>query len=375
VGRANWYDPHTFTGTEIAMFRAFGYRLLICGWVLAVVAAAPRVSAQAGAAQTRTLPTELADSTFWRMINTFSEPEQSFNTFMVSNEPQYPILIKSVLGFVPPAPNTGAYIGVAPEQNYHYIANLKPQIAFILDIRRQAVIQHMMFKAVFELSPTRADFISLLFGRPKPAVVSDTLGAYATWDAFWRIPTDQARYEPTLARILDHLTKTHKFGLTAQDSSLMQYTFGSFFRAGPNLVSSGSAGAETATGTFGNITSSVDLDRVERSFLANNANYQVARSMHLKNLIIPIVGDFAGTHALRTIGQYLKDHGTPVTAFYVSNVETYLGREGKMPAFGANVATLPTHANSVLLRGIQPMGAQSYCNIQKWVASQFSYCY
>jgi hypothetical protein len=350
------------------MHRTFGFRLLIVGWILAL-------GAGTAPAQTRTLPTELADSTFWRMVNTFSEPEQTFNTFMVSNEPQYPTLIKSVLPFIPPAPKTGAYIGVAPEQNYHYIAALKPQIAFVLDIRRQAVIQHLMFKAVFELSPTRADFISLLFGRPKPAVVSDTLGAYMTWDAFWRIPTDQARYEPTLARILDHLTKTHKFGLTTQDSSLMQYTYGAFFRSGPNLVSSGSAGAETATGTFANITSSVDVDRVERSFLANNANYQVARSMHLKNLIIPVVGDFAGTHALRTIGQYLKDHGTPVTAFYVSNVETYLGREGKMPAFGANVATLPTHANSVLLRGIQPMGAQSYCHIQKWVASGFNNCY
>jgi hypothetical protein len=353
------------------MHRAIRYRLLICGCVLAAGTAATRVSAQSGTALAppRALPTELADSTFWRMVNTFSEPEQPFTAYLVSNENRYPDLVRTVVGILP---QSGAYIGVAPEQNYHYIAALRPQIAFILDIRRQAVMQHLMFKAVFELSPTRADFISLLFAKPRPAGISDSATAYETWDAFWTIATDTARYQPTLTRILDHLTRSHRFALTTQDSALLQYTFGAFYSAGPNLVSNGTSGAPTAPNTFANLTSGVDAGGVGRSFLATNTAYQVVRGLHLRNLIIPVVGDFAGQHALRSIGRFLTEHATPVTAFYVSNVETYLGREGKMSAFGANVATLPTHSTSVLLRGISPM---SYCNIQKWVASQFMQCF
>jgi hypothetical protein len=336
------------------MRRAFGHALLVC----VAVATAP--------AQTRPLPTELADSTFWRMVSTFSEPEQTFATYMVSNEVQFPELVRT-LGFLT---QSGAYIGVAPEQNYHYIAAIEPPIAFILDIRRQAVIQHLMFKAVFELSPTRADFISLLTGRPRPAGLSDSLGAYRTWDAFWNIRSDPAGYKPHLTRLLDHLTKTHGFALTSLDSSLMDYTYGSFYRAGPDLISSGNAGPSTAPSTFANLTSAVDAIGIERSFLATNAQYQVVRRLHLKNLVIPVVGDFAGTHALRSIGQYLREHGTPVAAFYLSNVEQYLGL--KTDAFGANVASLPTHASSVLLRGIPPL---SFCKIQKWLASNFVSCY
>ena len=60
----------------------------------------------------------------------------------------------------------GVYLGVGPEQNLTYIAAIRPEMAFIIDIRRQAVMQHLMFKAVFELATDRADFISLLFSKP-----------------------------------------------------------------------------------------------------------------------------------------------------------------------------------------------------------------
>ena len=42
-------------------------------------------------------------------------------------------------------------------------------MAFIVDIRRQAIMQHLMFKAMFELANDRADFISILFAKPRPA--------------------------------------------------------------------------------------------------------------------------------------------------------------------------------------------------------------
>src|SRR5262249_59661107 len=62
----------------------------------------------------------------------------------------------------------GAYLGVGPEQNFTYIAKIRPRIAFIVDIRRQAMIQHLMYKAIFHLSPDRAQFLSRLLSRPLP---------------------------------------------------------------------------------------------------------------------------------------------------------------------------------------------------------------
>src|SRR5216683_2127759 len=62
----------------------------------------------------------------------------------------------------------GAYIGVGPEQNFTYIAKVRPRIAFILDIRRQALIQHLMFKAIFHLASNRTQYLSLLLSKPLP---------------------------------------------------------------------------------------------------------------------------------------------------------------------------------------------------------------
>ena len=74
--------------------------------------------------------------------------------------------------------------GVGPEQNFSYIASIKPAMAFIVDIRRQAVMQHLMYKAMFEMSKDRADFISMLFSLPRPAGVDAAAPIGSIWTAF-----------------------------------------------------------------------------------------------------------------------------------------------------------------------------------------------
>ena len=59
-------------------------------------------------------------------------------------------------------PRAGVYLGVGPEQNFTYIAAIQPRLAFIIDIRRDNMIEHLMYKALFELSADRAEFISRL---------------------------------------------------------------------------------------------------------------------------------------------------------------------------------------------------------------------
>jgi hypothetical protein len=335
--------------------------------VSAVFLAAAPMAAQT--LQQKRLPAQLSDSVFWSIVSEFSEPEQSFTTYMVSNETFYPRLVSELLAL---DLRGGAYVGVAPEQNYHYIAALRPEIAFVLDIRRQAVIQHLMYKAIFELSANRADFISLLFSKPRPPGVADTATAFQTWQAFWYIPTDTARFGPNVRRLLDHLTRKHGFPFTGYDSSLFITTYEAFYRSGPNIVSNGSAASsDQSSNTLGNLTSAVDASGVERSFLASDGAYQAVRQLHAKNLVVPIVGDFAGVKALRAIGRYLTEHNTQLTAFYVSNVETYLNRAGTTNSFYQNAATLPSHSRSVLIRGITP---GRICNIQVVLSVGFGGC-
>ena len=86
------------------------------------------------------------------------------------------------------------------------------------------------------------------------------------------------------------------------------------------------------------------------SYLGTEERFQFLKDLESRNLVIPVVGNFAGPKALRAIGRYLKTHGASVTAFYVSNVEGYLRRDGTWPAFCANVATMPLDAASLFIR-------------------------
>ena len=94
-----------------------------------------------------------------------------------------------------------------------------------------------------------------------------------------------------------------------------------------------------------------DLTARNSSFLATEENYLYVREMQRKNLIVPLVGDFAGPAVIRSVGRYLTEHKTTVSVFYISNVETYLDDTQKQ-AFYANVTTLPVDSSSMFIRHI-----------------------
>ena len=117
----------------------------------------------------------------------------------------------------------GVYLGVGPEQNFTYMAAIRPAMAFILDIRRQAVMQHLMFKAVFESSADRADFISLLFAKPRPAVTRRAALPFSRSGRPLRpVTEDGLPARGTPLAILEHLTKTHQFVFTPEEVAQLQ---------------------------------------------------------------------------------------------------------------------------------------------------------
>ena len=326
------------------------------GFLAASAWTAACIVAFGGRATAQALPGRIADSTFWRMVNEMSEPGGYFRSDnLVGNEAS----LQYVIPDLQRTTRRGAYIGVAPDQNFTYIVALRPKIAFICDIRRGAMLQHLMYKALIELSPDRADFLARLFSRRRPAGLDTASSIDALLAAFARVPPDSNLYNANFAAMKDQLVKAHGFALTADDFSGIAYVYDAFYYAGPGLTYNYSTGAGRGGygGRFGMMPSyatmlaETDGAGVQRSYLASEANYRVLREFETNNLLVPLTGDFAGPKALRAIGTYLREHDTRVMAFYTSNVEQYLFQQGDDWArFYRNVATLPIDSTSMFIR-------------------------
>ena len=295
-----------------------------------------------------TLPRELSDATFWRLVSEFSEEGGFFRFEYMSNEQQFQYVIPRLNEKRTPG---GVYLGVGPEQNFTYIAALQPKMAFIVDIRRQNMIEHLMYKAIFEMSLDRVDFLSRLFSRKTPAGLTSKTPVRLLFQAFRGADPDSDLYRRNLQSIKDHLLKVHKFQLSVEDLNSIDYVYRAFFDAGNAFSYVGGSYAGFGGVSYAELMTATDQTGQARSYLASEENFQTVREMHKKNLIIPVVGNFAGVKALRKVGQYIRDHGSTVTAFYTSNVEQYLfQQDNDWRKFLTNVSTFPLDGSSTFIR-------------------------
>jgi hypothetical protein len=326
-----------------------GHRVALLATLL-VLAPLPALPAQG-------LPGRLTDQEFWRLVSASSEPDGFFQSDnLVSNElTMQAIIPELVKGRAP----SGVYLGVGPDQNFTYIAAMRPKVAFIVDIRRLAVMQHLMYKALFEMSEHRSDFLSILFSRPKPGALPDDASPLQLLEAFYPMPADSTMYWRNLKAVKEHLTKTRGFQLSTDDLANVDYLFTSFYLGGPDISYNygGGFGRNRGMPSFADLIVATDAEGLNRGFLSTEQQYDIVRQMQLRNLIIPVVGDFAGPKALRAIGEYLKAHGAVVSAIYTSNVEQYLFRDPHKPReYYDNVATLPLDSSSTFVRAVFTFG-------------------
>jgi len=290
-----------------------------------------------------TLPHSLNDQEFWKLITDFSEPGGDFVFEMyMSNEETFQEILPDLLKRVQPG---GVYLGVAPEQNFTYITALHPKIAFIVDIRRDNMVEMLMYKALFEMSVNRADFLSRLFARQLRSAPSPQASVDQLFNALTPGSGNAQLLAQNVQAIKERLQKTHGYALTATDLQTIDRIAGLFFRGGPD------AHLTTYGTTYRQLMRMTDGQGSNRNFLATEANYQFVREMQQKNLIIPVVGDFAGPRALRAIGRYVQEHTAEVTTFYVSNVEEYIQSPLQTwAAYCRNIASLPTNPSSTFIR-------------------------
>ena len=329
---------------------ASGIRVVAVAALAAGVSAAPRVTARA---QPLRIPERLSDRDFWKLINDVSEEGGYFRSDnFLSNERQFQYVIPSLQRTTR---SGGVYLGVGPEQNFTYIVALQPKIVFIFDIRRQNMIEHLLYKALFELSPTRAEFLSKLFCRPRFPGDDSITDVGELLDRYGDATRDSALARRTLASIKQTLAR-HGFTLNAADLTSIEYVFDAFCTVGPDIDYSypnPRGGFGRGMPSYAELMLATDSAGNSRSYLATEANYRLVRSMHARNLIVPVVGDFAGPKAIRTVAQYLKRRGATVTAFYTSNVEQYLfQRDEDWRRFYENVETLPVDRSSMFIRSV-----------------------
>jgi hypothetical protein len=287
---------------------------------------------------------------FSRLIREFSDEGGYFRSDnFTSNETAYLTVVDTLRRL---GASGGAYIGVGPEQNFTYIAKIRPRIAFIVDIRRQAIIQHLMYKAIFHLSPDRVEFLSRLFSRPlpkdkapKPEAPIEEILAF-----FSQAAADEKMYAANLASIRKTIEEEFQFPLSETDLKSLDYVYKSFREDGLDISYRMDDSRGGYFPSLKELILQTDLNNKQGNYLASNEDYDFVRNMHRKNLIVPVVGDFAGKKALRAVSDYLRKNDLTVTAFYTSNVEQYLFQNEVFAGFVANVRALPIDDRSVFIR-------------------------
>lgn len=312
-----------------------------------------------GVRAAESLQTRVRDKAFWKMVSEFSEPDGTFRSDnLLSNEFRLQNVIPNLLKTAKPG---GVYMGVGPEQNFTYIAAVKPAMAFIIDIRRGNLDLQLFYKAVFELSADRADFVSRLFARARPAGLTVHSTVQEIFAAYDPMPQNDALYAATLKAIQKQLVTKHGFALSKDDLEGIEYVYHAFALFGPRIQYS-STGHGFFGGGFGrfgpwisyaDLMTATDAGGHARSYLATEESFAFLKTLETNNLIVPVVGDFAGSKAIRSVGRYLKEKEATVSVFYLSNVEMYLMRDGQWESFCANVSTLPLDESSTFIRSLR----------------------
>jgi hypothetical protein len=295
------------------------------------------------------LPVRLTDQAFWQLSESLSEPSGSFQSDnLVSNETGMQKIIPELVDRVGTG---GVYLGVGPEQNYTYIAALQPRIAFILDVRRGNRDMHLMYKAIFELSADRVEFVSRLFSRARPSGLTRESTATEIFSAIEFAPPSEQVYLETILGIRDVLITKHGLPLSEEELDNLNYIFTSFYRFGPAISYSSSRSGRAAThAQYSSLMQLTDAAGIQRSYLSSDERFQTVKALHAANLIVPVIGNFAGPKALRAIGAWLRERQETVSVYYLSNVEDYLPAQTLWPTFCRNVASLPLTERSTFIR-------------------------
>ena len=295
---------------------------------------------------------EQPSPSFATSVATLSERGGYFDTDnLISNERSY---LQVVSDLKRRSVHGGAYIGVGPDQNFSYISEVRPNVAFIIDVRRDNLLLHLLFKALFELSETRVEYLAYLTGRPLPPALSgwrqapiDRLVGYVD-----KTSASSDAITARRQRIDDALRRTG-VPLSSDDFQTIAAFHRRFIDDGLSLrFNSTGRPPQLYYPTYRDLLLETDASGNQVNYLASEDSFQFVKSLQSRDRIVPVVGDISGPTALQAVGRAIAARGERLSAFYVSNVEFYLFGQGAYSRFVTNLRGIPRTKGAVLIRSV-----------------------
>jgi len=328
--------------------------VFVAGLVLALLAGAstiPWTHEQPRAAADVQVTTEQ----FRRYIDEWSEPEGYFDSDnFISNETSYLHVVDQLQQRVKPG---GIYLGVGPDQNLSYIVHTRPMLAIVTDIRRQNMLEHLLLKAMFAMASNRVEYLSLLFSRQTPLVNGGNGGAsfQEVLDSIRAAKTSEMLFQTNWKAVKSLLLDKYKVTLSADDLAKIEYVYRTFWKENLDLrFSSIGRGNASMYPSFEEMLVETDRQGRQQNYLSSEDFFQWLKKFQAENRLIPIVGDFAGPHALKAVGAFLKANGLRLSVFYTSNVEFYLFGRPNWTRYIANLRSIPLAEESIFIRSYFP---------------------
>ena len=294
---------------------------------------------------------EVSDEEFQRLSLELSEPAGYFGTDnLVSNETSFLHVNQDLIQV---APRGQVYLGAGPSQNFTYIAKSRPSLAFILDVRRDNLLYHLLFKSFFLMAEDRWEFLSFVFSRSLPSreerspratvvdLASRLRSREADWDAF------STRIEKALDLLMEHYPRL----LDETDRARIHSIAARFVKDGFEIrYQIPGRPMLSFFPSYADLMLATDLNGEHRHYLNSEADFQFIKRMQRENRIIPVMGNFGGRKALAAIGEEIRRRELTVSVFYLSNVEFYLFRSRIFRQFVENVRSLPIDRRSLFIR-------------------------
>jgi hypothetical protein len=300
---------------------------------------------------------------FASLVAELSEPPGYFDTDnLISNERSYLHVVPELRALAGHS-SRGVYVGVGPDQNFSYIAQLRPSLAVVIDIRRENLLLHLLFKALFAEASTRVEYLAMLTGRPTaPGLNHWKLRSIVEIVDY--IDRTKPLREADLRALRARLTRridTFGVSLDESDRSTIARFHARFIAEGLSLqFNSFGRAPQYDYPTLRDLLLEVDRQGARRSYLASEDDFQFVKRLQQEDRIVPIVGDLSGTSALAAVAKLLTKSNLQVAAFYTSNVEFYLFRDDRFAAFVANLRRLPRLPTSVIVRSVFRFGGAGY---------------
>jgi hypothetical protein len=267
---------------------------------------------------------------------------------LISNETSYLHVIPKLkeLGIT-----GGVYIGVGPDQSFSYIAKIRPKMAIVIDIRRDNLLQHLLYKALFARARNRVEYLCLFFGKPLPKTKGwESRTIKELIEYIDGAQSDAKLFEKTVSNVRKDV-QSYGIPLSASDLETIIKIQRAFYGAGLEIrYSSYHRPPRSIYPTYRDLLLETDLAGQQQNYFASEDDFQFLKKLEEQNMIVPAVGDLSGPQAVKAIGQYILEQKERVSAFYVSNVEFYLARQGTFDKFVENLKSLPIDNRSMIIR-------------------------